>query len=97
VPAWWLGPYLTVATDSDRIARAAAPVFAPLALPVMPVAAVRLEELASDSDIRLALDGHPLARCADEASLVFFLESLLTHLATHGNRSALVLHAGLVR
>lgn len=97
MPAWWLGPDLSVATNSARIARAAETVFAPLHLPAVPPSAVRLEELASSSDIRLALDGHPLAHCADEAALVFFLESLLTHLATHGNRSTLVLHAGLVR
>ena len=99
MPAWWLGPDLSVSTSSTRIASAAAPVFSAVTLPKDPSSALRLDEVLPQQEhgVGIALDGHPLARCADDASLVFFLESLLTHLATHGNRSSLVVHAGLVR
>lgn len=98
MPAWWLGPDLSVFADSDLLDRAARPVFSALAQPTRTPAphALVLSETVETDGVALALDGRRLATCPDEAALTFFLESLLTHLATQGNRSHLVLHAGLV-
>ncbi len=99
MPAWWLGPDLAVFTQSDLLAHAACPVFSALAQPASSPAphALVLSAEIDAAGIALALDGHRLATCPDASALTFFLESLLTHLATQGNRSNLVLHAGLVQ
>ena len=99
MPAWWLGPDLAASTDSDLIARAARPVFAPLAFDAHAFAG-RMLSLGARPDegrIEVILNDQPLAACRDEPALVFFLESLLTHLATQAQHSCLVVHAGLVR
>lgn len=99
MPAWWLGPDLSVFSTSADIARAMDPVFSAVELPANspPPGSLVLDSTPAHPGFELSLDGHRLACCADEASLVTFLESLLTHLATHVHRSCLVLHAGLVR
>ena len=99
MPAWWLGPDLAAASRSALIARAAHPVFAPLAFDARRFAGrtLALDARRDAGRIQVILDDQQLAACRDEPALVFFLESLLTHLATQAQRSCLVVHAGLVR